>query len=77
MRDTEKLVQQSKSQAKAKEAPAPKKPSPQVKHLTEELQRLLGTKVRLAEKGGGKGTIEVDFFSYDDLDRILKVLRKE
>jgi ParB family chromosome partitioning protein len=29
------------------------------------------------EKGSGKGTIEVDFFSYDDLDRILKVLRKE
>jgi ParB family chromosome partitioning protein len=48
-----------------------------VKALTEELQRLLGTKVRLTEKGGGKGTLEVDFFSYDDLDRLLKLLRKE
>ena len=78
VRDTEKLVQQAKAaKAGSKEASAPKKASPQVKALTEELQRLLGTKVRLVEKGSGKGTIEVDFFSYDDLDRILKVLRKE
>ncbi len=79
VRDTEKLVQQAKGSAKAgtKDSSTPKKPSPQVKALTEELQRLLGTKVRLVEKGSGKGTIEVDFFSYDDLDRILKVLRKE
>ena len=78
VRDTEKLVQQAKAaKAGTKEASAPKKASPQVKALTEEMQRLLGTKVRLVEKGSGKGTIEVDFFSYDDLDRILKVLRKE
>ncbi|PTL76590.1 ParB/RepB/Spo0J family partition protein [Vitiosangium sp. GDMCC 1.1324] len=79
VRDTEKLVQQAKGSAKAsKDSATPnKKPSPQVKSLVEELQRLLGTKVRLVEKGSGKGTIEVDYFSYDDLDRILKVLRKE
>jgi ParB family chromosome partitioning protein len=77
VRDTEKLVQQSKGSSKAKDSAGTKKPSPQVKALTEELQRILGTKVRLVEKGSGKGTIEVDFFSYDDLDRILKVLRKE
>jgi ParB family transcriptional regulator, chromosome partitioning protein len=79
VRDTEKLVQQAKGSAKAgnKDSSTPRKPSPQVKSLTEELQRLLGTKVRLVEKGSGKGTIEVDFFSYDDLDRILKLLRKE
>ncbi|WNG21705.1 ParB/RepB/Spo0J family partition protein [Cystobacter fuscus] len=78
VRDTEKLVQQAKG-AKGKEsAPAtPKKQSPQVKSLVEEMQRRLGTKVRLVEKGSGKGTLEVDYFSYDDLDRILKVLRKE
>ena len=76
VRDTEKLVQQAKG-GKAKDSGKPAKVSPQVKALTEELQRLLGTKVRLVEKTGGKGTIEVDYFSYDDLDRILKVLRKE
>lgn len=78
VRDTEKLVQQAKGGNKAgKDSATPKKQSPQVKSLVEELQRVLGTKVRLMEKGSGKGTIEVDYFSYDDLDRILKVLRKE
>jgi ParB family transcriptional regulator, chromosome partitioning protein len=76
VRDTEKLVQQAKG-GKAKDSGKPAKLSPQVKALTEELQRILGTKVRLVEKSSGKGTIEVDYFSYDDLDRILKVLRKE
>lgn len=75
VRDTEKLVQQQRTSKK--EGGRPAKQSPQVKALTEELQRLLGTKVRLTEKGGGKGTLEVDFFSYDDLDRLLKLLRKE
>lgn len=76
VRDTEKLVQQAKG-GKGKDSGKPQKQSPQVKALTEELQRILGTKVRLVEKSSGKGTIEVDYFSYDDLDRILKVLRKE
>ncbi|HYO59330.1 ParB/RepB/Spo0J family partition protein [Archangium sp.] len=77
VRDTEKLVQQAKGTKGNKDSGKPQKQSPQVKALTEELQRILGTKVRLVEKGSGKGTIEVDYFSYDDLDRILKVLRKE
>ncbi len=78
VRDTEKLVQQAKATTKGgKDAGKPARQSPQVKALTEELQRLLGTKVRIVEKGSGKGTLEVDYFSYDDLDRILKVLRKE
>lgn len=76
VRDTERLVQQHKG-SKSKDSAKPHKPSPQVKALVEELQRLLGTKVRLVEKSSGKGTIEVDYFSYDDLDRLLKLLRKE
>lgn len=75
VRDTEKLVQQRK--APKKEAGRPPKQSAQAKALIEELQRRLGTKVRLTERSPGKGTLEVDFFSYDDLDRLLKLLRKE
>jgi len=41
----------------------------------EHLQRTLGTKVRLLEKGG-RGRLEIDFFSYDDLERLLTLLRK-
>ena len=43
--------------------------------VVEDLQRRLGTKVRLAERGG-KGTLEIDFFSYEDLERILALLRR-
>ncbi|WXH29649.1 putative chromosome-partitioning protein ParB [Myxococcus stipitatus] len=77
VRDTERLVQQSRSHGKKDAGKTPPKQSPQVKSLVEELQRRLGTKVRLTERSPGKGTIEVDFFSYDDLDRLLKLLRKE
>ncbi len=46
-----------------------------MKSLVEELQRALGTKVRLQDRGG-KGTVEIDFFSYEDLDRLLAIFRK-
>jgi ParB family transcriptional regulator, chromosome partitioning protein len=41
----------------------------------EELQRSLGTKVRLVTRGT-QGTIEIDFFSFQDLDRLVQLLRK-
>jgi ParB family transcriptional regulator, chromosome partitioning protein len=61
-------------------AAARKKPvaraSPEAKRLMEDLQRRLGTKVRLVERGGGKGTLEVDFFSYEDLERIIGLIKR-
>ena len=42
----------------------------------EDLQRRLGTKVRLIQRSSGKGTLEVDYFSYEDLDRIVKLIRR-
>jgi ParB family chromosome partitioning protein len=61
-------------------APAKKKAqakaSPEARRLVEDLQRRLGTKVRLVERGGGKGTLEIDFFSYEDLDRIVHLIRR-
>lgn len=47
-------------------------------HLTaveEDLQRYLGTKVSLAY-GKKKGSICIDFYSNDDLERILKLIRQ-
>lgn len=77
VRETEKLVQEAKGQRAKGGAQKGPRSSPQTRALVEELQRTLGTKVRLVERGGGKGTLEVDFFSYDDLDRLLKHFRKE
>lgn len=72
VREAERLVKEKKDASPS----TAKKPSVQQKALIEELQRLLGTKVRLVEKGGGKGTVEIEFYSYDDLDRLLTVFRK-
>jgi ParB family chromosome partitioning protein len=54
----------------------PAKGSPEAKKLVEDLQRRLGTKVRLVERGNGKGTLEVEFFSYEDLDRIVALIKR-
>jgi ParB family chromosome partitioning protein len=43
--------------------------------VVEDMQRVLGTKVRLVDRGG-HGSLEIDFFSYEDLDRVLALLRK-
>jgi len=41
------------------------------KQLVEALQRKWGTRIRILEKAGGSGKLEIDYFSYEDLDRIL------
>ncbi|MDR0965310.1 MAG: ParB/RepB/Spo0J family partition protein [Myxococcales bacterium] len=78
VRSTEQLVRKlkNKSQKAAdKAAPTKKEDSPQIRSLTEELQRALGTKVRIQEgPSTGQGLIEIQFFSYDDLERILDQL---
>jgi ParB family chromosome partitioning protein len=43
-----------------------------IEAIEEELQRLLGTHVRIIQKGD-KGKIEIEFYSEEDLDRILEV----
>ena len=46
---------------------------PQMKGLEDEMRRALGTKVRLVSKKRG-GRILIDYFSSEDLSRILQVL---
>jgi ParB family transcriptional regulator, chromosome partitioning protein len=41
------------------------------------LRTNLATKVRIVEKKGGKGEIHIQYFSNDDLDRLLELLRHE
>jgi ParB family chromosome partitioning protein len=70
VRATEKLVKARKPVRRKVDGKA----GAQARHIIEELQRVLGTKVRLTDRGG-KGTLEIDFFSYEDLERILHHLR--
>lgn len=47
---------------------------PNVAAVSEELQHFLGTKVTLRQFGGGSGRIEIDFYSAEELERIVDIL---
>jgi ParB family chromosome partitioning protein len=49
----------------------PREVSTDVQNLEEKLRQTFGTKVNIREKGGGRGEIVIEFFSLDDLDRLL------
>lgn len=51
-----------------------RKKSPEEKKLEETLQRLLKTRVRITGTDS-KGRIEISFYSLDELDRILELIR--
>jgi len=47
---------------------------PNVKAAIQELERVLGTKVKIVEKAKEKGRIEIEYYSAEDLDRIYTVI---
>ncbi len=50
---------------------------PNVRAAIAELERVLGTKVRIVEKANGKGRIEIDYYSAEDLNRIYETIAGE
>lgn len=52
-----------------------RKMDPAAKELEDELISILGTKVRLNHKGQSGGTITMDYYSEQDLERLLELLR--
>jgi ParB family chromosome partitioning protein len=47
---------------------------PNVKAAIQELERVLGTRVRIVEKAKQKGRIEIEYYSSEDLDRIYSLI---
>jgi ParB family chromosome partitioning protein len=47
---------------------------PNVRAAITELERVLGTRVRIMTKGKGKGLIELEYYSDEDLDRIYSLI---
>jgi ParB family chromosome partitioning protein len=41
------------------------------------MERVLGTKVRIIEGAKGKGKIEIEYYSAEDLDRIYSAIAGE
>ena len=50
------------------------KQDPNVKAAVQEMQTALGTKVIIKEGARGKGKIEIEYYSAEDLDRIYAVI---
>ncbi|MEI8031976.1 MAG: ParB/RepB/Spo0J family partition protein [Chlorobiaceae bacterium] len=77
VRQTETLVNRMfKDQAKPAKAGAEER-STHITQLESMLRNRLATKVRIVEKKGGKGEIHIQYFSIDDLDRLLEVFGNE
>jgi len=49
---------------------------PEVVSLEEELRQILGTKVLIENKRGNKGRLVIEYYSLDDFDRILGIVRR-
>lgn len=77
VRDTEKLVkniQNGKKTVKEKEVLDPKL-KVIYDDLTEQMKKILGTKVLINAKDEKSGKIEIEYYSQDELDRIIDLIR--
>ena len=73
VRETEKLV-------KALKNPKKEQKIEKVEHtfiydnLEEKMKNIIGTKVNVSPKANGKGTIEIEYYSEDELERIFDLI---
>lgn len=73
VRDVEKLVKNLNKPAK------PKKMDDKTlevfyQDIAEKLKQQLGTKVAISSKGNGAGKLEIEFYTNEDLDRLVEIL---
>mgnify|MGYP003308801396 CR=1 FL=1 len=76
VRDIEKLVKNLNKPAKEKKATTGTKGVDYIYlDIEEKLKESLGTKVSVTGKENGAGKIEIEFYSNDDLERLLDILK--
>ena len=73
VREVEKLVKQiMEGKEPKKEENSSKKRV--YKNIENDLKSIIGSKVSIKEKQGGKGRIEIDYYSTEELERIMELL---
>jgi len=72
VRQLEKLAKEDKVKTVPKSRPRVK--NADVKRVEEDLKLALGTKVNLNQKGK-KGTIEIEYYSKEELERLIEILK--
>jgi ParB family chromosome partitioning protein len=76
VRQVERLVQRMTETRDPKQA-ADVLDDPNVKAAIQELEKALGTKVRIVAKSEDRGRIEIEYYSAEDLDRIYQLIAGE
>ena len=75
VRDVEKLVKNLGKPEKAKKLAVQDKSLGIVyQNIEEKLKQKLSTKVLISPKGNGSGKIEIEFYSHEDLDKLIDLL---
>jgi ParB family chromosome partitioning protein len=75
VRQTEALIRRLKSEKKKPPLSRNRTEEIYLSGLAEDLSRHFGTKI-LIKKDGSKGKVEIEFYSNDDLDRLIRRLKK-
>ena len=77
VRDVEKMVKNLNKPAKIKKAIMTEKGLEAVYHdIEENLKEKLSTKVIITPKGNGAGKLEIEFYSHEDLEKIMDLLSR-
>ena len=79
VRDVEKEVkrlQKNKKEDKKKDQKPDERVLTELARIEEELKQKIGTKVRIQPKNAESGKIEIEYFSGEELDKILNYFNK-
>jgi ParB family chromosome partitioning protein len=75
VRETEALIKRLKNQKSEDETPPPSSIDIYLNTLAQDLSHDFGTRVHIKRKGR-KGKVEIEFYSNDDLDRLIGLLKR-
>lgn len=71
VREVERLAGEDETQKKKQK---PIIMNPDLKRIENDLKEILGTRVKIKEKGK-KGTLEIDYFSKEELERLIELIK--
>ena len=73
VRECERIVKEKKESKNIQSKETPKK-DPNIKKLENDLEKIFSTKVNVIDKNGKEGKIIIEYYSADDLSRIMDML---
>lgn len=76
VRDVEKLVKDFNKPTKLKKTVTDTSLEVVYQDIENNLKEKLSTKVSISSKGNGSGKIEIEFYSHEDLDKLIDILSK-